>query len=186
MVHVFLRLLENSIHTKQDDKTLSNVELVGADQLAKPKIKSMFEVHDYILSGSLWTCGSLFSIYADVQARNRWLVAYTLIRNPSLQKLTASNIQLLQASAERDKKRVFSLEHTIRSFSQEYDDDVTFDDVFVKKTEEVEVDIGTEIKSVPEEVVKSGEDVVQRVEPGKNEVVSQEDDRSDVPYQRWS
>ncbi len=28
----------------------------------------------------------------DIQARNRWLVAYTLIRNPSLVKLTASNL----------------------------------------------------------------------------------------------
>lgn len=27
------------------------------------------------------------------QARNRWLVAYTLLRNPSLQKLTASRIE---------------------------------------------------------------------------------------------
>ena len=28
----------------------------------------------------------------DIQARNRWLVAYTLIKNPSLVKLTASNL----------------------------------------------------------------------------------------------
>ena len=43
-------------------------------------------------------CGFL-SLLADVndlaksrQARNRWLVAYTLLRNPSLQELTASRI----------------------------------------------------------------------------------------------
>ncbi len=32
------------------------------------------------------------SSVGGVQARNRWLVAYTLIRNPSLVKLTASNL----------------------------------------------------------------------------------------------
>ena len=32
------------------------------------------------------------SIATDVQARSRWLVAYTLIRNPSLLPLTASNL----------------------------------------------------------------------------------------------
>lgn len=42
--------------------------------------------------------------------RNRWLVAYTLLRNPSLQKLTASNIakerQQLPASPSTDNEAV--------------------------------------------------------------------------------
>ena len=33
--------------------------------------------------------------------RNRWLVAYTLVRNPSLQELTASN---LSSGSNADKK----------------------------------------------------------------------------------
>ena len=35
---------------------------------------------------------SYWSLVGNKQARNRWLVAYTLLRNPSLQELTASRI----------------------------------------------------------------------------------------------
>jgi len=34
-----------------------------------------------------------WSLARNKQARNRWLVAYTLLRNPSLQELTASRIE---------------------------------------------------------------------------------------------
>ena len=34
-----------------------------------------------------------WSLVGNKQARNRWLVAYTLLRNPSLQELTASRIE---------------------------------------------------------------------------------------------
>lgn len=30
----------------------------------------------------------------SIRARNRWLVAYTLIRNPSIQDLTASRLKI--------------------------------------------------------------------------------------------
>ena len=36
------------------------------------------------------------------QARNRWLVAYTLLRNPSLQELTASRIEEKNTIAHSD------------------------------------------------------------------------------------
>ena len=36
---------------------------------------------------------SYWSLVGNKQARNRWLVAYTLLRNPSLQELTASRIE---------------------------------------------------------------------------------------------
>lgn len=54
-----------------------------------------------------------FSIVTRI--RNRWRVAYTLIRNPSIQKYTAKNIELLK----KDEKQahVFSLEHTIKRHS---------------------------------------------------------------------
>ena len=115
-------------------------------------------------------------------------MAYTLVKNPSLQKLTASNIQLLQTSAEIDKKRVFSLEQTIRSLSQDYsEEEVTFDDVIAKKAELEKVDIGTELYAPQgEEEVVSGENVMQMVETDEKEVVGDESGKSDVPYQRWS
>ena len=34
-----------------------------------------------------------WSLARNKQARNRWLVAYSLLRNPSLQELTASRIE---------------------------------------------------------------------------------------------
>ena len=34
-----------------------------------------------------------WSLVGNKQARNRWLVAYTLLRNPSLQELTAIRIE---------------------------------------------------------------------------------------------
>ena len=34
-----------------------------------------------------------WSLVGNKQAHNRWLVAYTLLRNPSLQELTASRIE---------------------------------------------------------------------------------------------
>ncbi len=38
------------------------------------------------------------------RARNRWLVAYTLLKNPSLVKHTAANIQQTRAAAESKEK----------------------------------------------------------------------------------
>lgn len=49
--------------------------------------------------------------------RNRWLVAYTLVRNPSVQQYTAKNMQLL--NEESKKARVFALEHAIRGREDE-------------------------------------------------------------------
>ena len=37
--------------------------------------------------------------------RNRWLVAYTLIRNPSLQELTASNLSATSEAEEEEAHR---------------------------------------------------------------------------------
>ena len=36
--------------------------------------------------------------YSQQKIRNRWMVAYTLIRNPSLQCLTGSNLQVEKES----------------------------------------------------------------------------------------
>ena len=33
-------------------------------------------------------------VYSRQRIRNRWLVAYTLVRNPSLQRLTARNLAI--------------------------------------------------------------------------------------------
>ena len=41
----------------------------------------------YILGSPYWYVGG------NKQVRNRWLVAYTLLRNPSLQELTARRIK---------------------------------------------------------------------------------------------
>jgi len=43
--------------------------------------------------GILIVCIYLIGKRRSYQARNRWLVAYTLLRNPSLQELTASRIE---------------------------------------------------------------------------------------------
>jgi len=49
----------------------------------------------YTLTTVLYISGSVHyrSVLERKQARNRWLVAYTLLRNPSLQELTAKRIQ---------------------------------------------------------------------------------------------
>ncbi len=57
----------------------------------------------------------MYSLIAT-RVRNRWLVAYTLIKNPSIQQYTANNIELLKKDKER--AQVFSLEHTIKKQSE--------------------------------------------------------------------
>ena len=56
-------------------------------------------------------------IACHILARNRWLVAYTLIRNPSIQQYTANHIKLLAEEKEKDK--TFVLANTIKSASDE-------------------------------------------------------------------
>lgn len=59
---------------------------------------------------------STFFVHSlDVLIRNRWQVAYTLVRNPSIQKYTASNIALVIKEKELQEERLFLLEHTIQS-----------------------------------------------------------------------
>ena len=48
----------------------------------------------HILGSPYW------SVAGDKRARNRWLVAYTLLRNPNLQELTASRIGEKKAAEE--------------------------------------------------------------------------------------
>ena len=58
--------------------------------------------------------------YTGTQARNRWLVAYTLIRNPSIQGLTASR---LQAATEVEETEVKIISPTPGASIQRTDDD---------------------------------------------------------------
>ena len=49
-------------------------------------------------------------------ARNRWLVAYTLVRNPSIQQYTANNIELLKK--DKEHAHTFALQHAIKVHSE--------------------------------------------------------------------
>ena len=140
-----------------------------------------------------------------MRARNRWCVAYTLVRNPALQKYTANNIQLLQLSAEENKKKVFSLEHTIRSLSQDHGKrNPLFEPGTKKKAElvdDMDIDIGEEITSC-EDLKEYGEELGQGVkmpmwEGGGRDGVrgegwregvdgGEEGEMSNVPYQKWT
>lgn len=48
----------------------------------------------HVLGSPYW------SVAENKRARNRWLVAYTLLRNPNLQELTASRIGEKKAAEE--------------------------------------------------------------------------------------
>ena len=55
-----------------------------------------------IIANGIHVCVFLSGVYDQRRIRNRWLVAYTLIRNPSLQNLTASNLRTHQQLKSRD------------------------------------------------------------------------------------
>jgi nitrate/nitrite-specific signal transduction histidine kinase len=67
-------------------------------------------------------------------------VAYTLIRNPSIQQYTAKNLQLLEN--EKKAAHVFTLRHTIKGVKEGTQGAVK--DSFTEEIEK-EVDIGIEI-----------------------------------------
>ena len=60
-----------------------------------------------------------FGFSFSLGARNRWFVAYTLIRNPSLQKYTANNIALLVKEKKLQEDKVFILEHAIKNVKKD-------------------------------------------------------------------
>ena len=77
------------------------------------------------------------AFYANRLIRNRLLVVYTLVRNPSVQQYSANNITLL--NEEEKVERVFALEHTIRGIREEDEkkdklpvENIPFDDSWTK------------------------------------------------------
>lgn len=53
-----------------------------------------YKTTSYVSTVFPYTIGSPYwSVVGNKQVRNRWLVAYTLLRNPSLQELTARRIK---------------------------------------------------------------------------------------------
>ena len=104
-MHVFSHILENSV-SKREDGDADDVEILGADHLEKETLLSVFTKKKAQSFNLCLPCtGPL--------ARNRWFVAYTLVRNPSIQQYTAKNIQLLREQEERNQDRVFALEDAI-------------------------------------------------------------------------
>ena len=134
--------------------------------------------------------------FAGRMARNRWLVAYTLLRNPSLQRLTANNIRLLQLEEiSREKNKVFKLEHVLRSLSQEQEE-VAFADVIG------EAELEKKLEAGGVEFRPNGGRADVGVEPAAGETQGSEEGKvvgggvadegwnegegvTDVPYQRW-
>lgn len=95
--------------------------------------------------------GTFFLLVAHL-ARNRWLVAYTLVRNPSIQKYTAKNIQLLLRHKEKEKKReeeeankVFVLEDIIREDKLSEESDFSKRELVEEKGVEVQPSEGKQV-----------------------------------------
>ena len=97
-------------------------------------------------------------IARHILARNRWLVAYTLIRNPSIQQYTANHIRLLAEEKEKDK--TFVLTNTIKSAS----DKVVLEEWNLGKKEKEGVEIqptkGNEAESSQDGKALEGKDVL--------------------------
>lgn len=94
------------------------------------------------------------TVYAATLVRNRWLVAYTLVRNPSIQQYTAKNIELLKK--DKEHAHVFTLEHTIKVHSE------------AEKKEALKEELGVEIKPGTEkQALKDKEQETVHAEEGQ-------------------
>ena len=130
--------------------------------------------------------------FAGRMARNRWLVAYTLLRNPSLQQHTANNIRLLQLEEISQKKnKVFKLEHILQNLSAEQEGTEEVDIISEAELEKTLEVGGVEFRpngGVADVGVEPAAGEMQGSEEGKvvaDEGWSEGEGGTDVPYQRW-
>lgn len=95
-------------------------------------------------------------------------------------------MQLLQASTERDRTKTFSLEHTIRSMSEDHDE---IEEVDLKGN----LELGLEVQPPNGGEEELGQYVVQRVDSADKSCDSKgagagggRSKKAAVPYQRFS
>ena len=72
----------------------------------------------WLVSAAMVKIGCIFIYLSEV--RNRWLVAYTLIKNPSLQKCTANNIALLAKEKDLQANEVFLFKDDIQDVMSDW------------------------------------------------------------------
>jgi len=93
VVNMFVKLMMNVVWARQR----VNVHYGNGDTSTVPLLNEDAELNSIQANVENDFCGPLLQGDAgkrrSYQARNRWLVAYTLLRNPSLQELTASRIE---------------------------------------------------------------------------------------------